>query len=147
MASNVVLEEVTMKAEARSHNMDKLEEQVKHMAQCFEEACAAWRKDGDDLPKFKQDRDDDYKAVRFTEDDYPVKLVIEAGKELGWDIETKIGGGGTDGSILTHKGIPSIVVGVGMQDIHSTKEWIKIADMEDAARLAAKTVALHARGI
>ena len=143
-ASNIVTEEVTMRAEARSHSMEKLEKQVEHMESCFEETCADWRKDGDDLPRFEQVRDDDYKAVRFTEEDYPVKLYLEAGKAMGWDIHTKIGGGGTDGSILSHKGIPSIVVGVGMEDIHSTKEWIRITDLEDAARLAAKVLVVHA---
>ncbi len=143
-ASNIVVEEIEMKAEARSHDPQKLEAQVEHMNDCFEETCAAWRKPGDNLPRFVPHRADDYKAVKLTEDDYPVTLAIAAGKKLGWSIETKIGGGGTDGSILTHKGIPCLVVGVGMQDAHSTKEHIEIANLEDAARLAGAIAVAHA---
>ncbi|HEB84086.1 MAG TPA: M20/M25/M40 family metallo-hydrolase, partial [Bacteroidetes bacterium] len=121
-----------------------LEEQVRHMRDCFERACAAHRAEGDDIPRFEEERSDDYKAVRFTEEDTPVRLALEAGRRLGWTMETKISGGGTDGSVLTHKGIPCVVLGVGMNDVHSTKENIKIADLEDAARLIATIVTLQA---
>ncbi|MDP8207709.1 MAG: M20/M25/M40 family metallo-hydrolase [Candidatus Electryonea clarkiae] len=143
-ATNIVMEEIEMKAEARSHSIDRLEEQVKHMQDCFEAACEERRKEGEDVPRFVQERKDDYKAVRFNEDDFPVRLVKAAGAKLGWTIKTKIGGGGTDGSIITHKGIPSIVVGVGMQDVHSTKEWIRISDLENAARIVGSIVVTHA---
>ncbi len=146
-ASNVVTESVVMKAEARSHNPEKLEQQVEHMVGVFEETVAAWReKTGSDLPAFEVDRGDDYQAVRFTEEDYPVKLALQAGRSLGWEMGTNISGGGTDGSILSHKGIPSVVIGVGMQDVHSTDEHIAIGDLEDAARLVLKIVETHAQG-
>jgi tripeptide aminopeptidase len=145
-ASNVVTEKVEMKAEARSHNADKLDKQIEHMNDCFESTCAAWReKTGSDLPRFEVDRGDDYKPVRFTEDDYAVKLALDSGKSLGWEMSTAIGGGGTDGSVLTHKGIPCVVLGVGMQDVHSTNEYIKVADLEDAAKLMAKIVEANAK--
>ncbi|MFC2170808.1 M20/M25/M40 family metallo-hydrolase [Calditrichota bacterium] len=146
-ASNVVMEQVSMKAEARSHDTAKLEKQVAHMEKCFKTACDNWRQVEDSIPHFEVIRTDDYKAVRFSDADFPVQLFIAAGKRLGWSVTTKIGGGGTDGSILTHKGIPSIVIGVGMQDIHSTKEWIRISDLEDAARLAGSIVSTHSEGL
>lgn len=143
--SNIVTEEVLMKAEARSHSPQKLEEQVAHMIACFEDVCAEWRKkSGEDVPRFEYDRGDDYAAVQLSEDDLPVKLAVEAGKELGWDLELKQSGGGTDGNIISHKGIPCIVLGVGMQDVHSTKEWVKVSDMVDAARLIATIVEKNA---
>lgn len=93
------------------------------------------------------DRDDDYKAVRFQLEDYPVKLTMAAGKALGWDeMQPKISGGGTDGSVLTHKGIPCLVLGVGMEAVHSTKEYLKVDAMVDAAHLAGSIVTLHAEG-
>ncbi len=133
--SNIVTERVEMKAEARSHDPEKLEAQIAHMLACFEDTCSEWRQDGEDVPRFEVERGDDYRAVRLSPDDLPAKLVIDAGKTLDWEIETKISGGGTDGSILNEKGIPCVVVGVGMQDVHSTKEWVRISDMTDAARL------------
>lgn len=145
-ASNVITEKVEMKAEARSHDTAKLDKQVAHMNKCFEDACAKYRKEGSDLPKLEVDRKDDYAAVRFSRDDYPIKLAMASGKELGWEMDTQISGGGTDGSVLTHKGIPSVVLGVGMMDVHSTDEWIEIGEMVKAAELAASIVENHAAG-
>ncbi|MFH0882587.1 MAG: M20/M25/M40 family metallo-hydrolase [bacterium] len=148
VATNIITEKVTMKAEARSHDPKKLEKQVEHMTSCFEEVCAEWRKKtGSDLPRFEVDRKDDYKAVRFSVDDYPVKLTIAAAKSLGWgEMETKVSGGGTDGSVLSHKGIPCLVLGVGMEAVHSTEEHMKISVFEDAARLISTIVTTHAKG-
>jgi len=148
VATNIITEKVMMKAEARSHDPKKLEEQVKHMDSCFEEICAAWRKkSGTDLPRFESVREDDYKAVRFSIEDYPVKLTMAAGKALGWgEMETKISGGGTDGSVLSHKGIPCLVLGVGMEAVHSTEESIRIPVLEDAVRLISTIVTTHAKG-
>lgn len=146
-ASNIMTPLVEMKAEARSHSPEKLEKQVAHMNACFEEVCKEWRdKLGEDLPKYEVDRSDDYRAVSFTTDDYLVKLALSAGKTLGWEMGTKISGGGTDGSVLTHLGIPCVVLGVGMQDVHSTSEYIKISDFEEAANLVASIVVNHANG-
>ncbi len=147
-ASNIVTEEVVMAAEARSHSPEKLENQIQHMKDCFEETCAEWRvKSGEDVPKFVADVGEDYKATRFTNEDYVLRLADAAGKSLNWSMEKKVGGGGTDGSVLTHKGIPCLVIGVGMQDVHSTKEWIRMSDLEDAVRFAAALVASHVDGV
>lgn len=154
-ASNVVTPKVEMRAEARSHNPEKLKAQIDHMHACFEDVCLAWQEkykavweaagEGP-MPRWEVDQQDDYAPVKFTEDDYPVKLTLAAGKALGWEMSTKISGGGTDGSVLTHKGIPCVVLGVGMQAIHSTKEFIKISDLNDAARLMASIVSTHVAG-
>jgi len=153
--SNIVTDKVTMKAEARSHNPEKLKAQVAHMNACFEEVCKAWQEktkhlwEGTDegpLPRWELDQADDYAPVKFSVDDYAVKLPMAAGRSLGWEMGTKVSGGGTDGSILTHKGIPCVVLGVGMKDIHSTKENIAIADLNDAAKLCSTVVTIHANG-
>lgn len=141
--SNIVLETLDLKAEARSHNPEKLEEQIRHMDACFEDACAEFRAEGEDVPRVEIDQQEEYKAVQLSPDDYPVKLAVEAAKKLGWEMELKKSGGGTDGSVINSKGIPCAVIGVGMQNVHSTKEYIKISDMEDAARLLAAIVETH----
>ncbi|GBE29637.1 peptidase T [bacterium BMS3Bbin04] len=154
-ASNVVTEKITMSAEARSHDPKKLKAQVDHMNGCFEEVCKKWQEaskhlwEGTEegpLPRWEVDQGEDYAPVKFSEDDYGVKLPMAAGRSLGWDMETKVSGGGTDGSILTQKGIPSVVLGVGMRDIHSTKENIAISDLNDAAKLCVTLVTMHAQG-
>lgn len=41
--------------------------------------------------------------------------------------------GGTDGSMLTAKGLPTPNLFTGMHDIHSLKEWVCVQDMADSA--------------
>ncbi|MPZ68342.1 MAG: peptidase T [Actinobacteria bacterium] len=41
--------------------------------------------------------------------------------------------GGTDGSMLTAKGLPTPNLFTGMHDIHSLKEWVSVQDMADSA--------------
>jgi tripeptide aminopeptidase len=41
--------------------------------------------------------------------------------------------GGTDGSMLTAKGLPCPNLFTGMHDIHSLKEWVSVQDMADSA--------------
>ncbi|MBZ0264560.1 M20/M25/M40 family metallo-hydrolase [bacterium] len=144
--SNVVLEKLTMKAEARSHDPAKLAAQIEHMDSCFEDACKAWRKDGSDLPRVEIQRHDDYMAVQLSADDYVVKLPSYAGKKLGLKMELKDSGGGTDGNILHQKGIPTTVLGVGMRDIHSTKEHIYIKDLVQSTELMGTILTSHAKG-
>jgi peptidase T len=41
--------------------------------------------------------------------------------------------GGTDGSMLAAKGLPTPNLFTGMHDIHSLKEWVSVQDMADSA--------------
>ena len=41
--------------------------------------------------------------------------------------------GGTDGSMLTAKGLPTPNLFTGMHDIHSLKEWVSVQDLADSA--------------
>ena len=41
-------------------------------------------------------------------------------------------GGGSDANILNSKGIPSCNISVGMENVHTVKERIKIQDMMDS---------------
>ena len=43
-------------------------------------------------------------------------------------------GGGSDANVFCGKGIPAANVGVGMSKVHSTEEYLNIAEMEAAAR-------------
>ena len=48
------------------------------------------------------------------------------------DITPQIGSirGGTDGAVLSHKGVPCPNLFAGEQAIHSKYEWVSVQDME-----------------
>ncbi|MFN9803284.1 MAG: peptidase T, partial [Bacteroidota bacterium] len=52
--------------------------------------------------------------------------------------------GGTDGSRLSHMGLPCTNIFTGMQAIHSRREWIGVSDMERAVDVLVELVQVWA---
>lgn len=78
-----------------------------------------------------------YRNMRYwLEDDMtPVDLARAACRAVGiepWSIPIR---GGTDGSRLTEKGVPTPNIFTGMQQIHGPLEWISVQDMVAATRV------------
>jgi len=78
-----------------------------------------------------------YRNMRYwLEDDMtPVDLARAACRDAGiepWSIPIR---GGTDGSRLTEKGVPTPNIFTGMQQIHGPLEWISVQDMAAATRV------------
>ena len=49
---------------------------------------------------------------------------------------TAQGGGGSDANVYNAKGIQSVVLGTGMTKVHTTQEFITVANLENCAALA-----------
>ncbi len=137
-ASNIVPDYVEIKAEARSHKEYKLEMVVNEIKKCVFDAIKESAKIIDGELKFARDEIDirkDYKCFRISEDDEIVKEVFEAGRHLGFDMHTAISGGGSDANVFNEKGIKCVILGTGMQKVHTHQEFIKISDMVNATKL------------
>ena len=50
-------------------------------------------------------------------------------------MEPEISGGGSDANIFNAQGIESVVIGTGMQEPHTVKEYIRFEDMATSAKL------------
>ena len=74
----------------------------------------------------------------------PVELANEATRSLGIEPESVPIRGGTDGSLLTEKGVPTPNLFTGMQNIHGPLEWISVQDMAVATELCLKLSSLAA---
>jgi tripeptide aminopeptidase len=78
-----------------------------------------------------------YRNMRYwlEEDMTPVDLARAACRAAGiepWSVPVR---GGTDGSRLTEKGVPTPNIFTGMQQIHGPLEWISLQDMAAATRV------------
>jgi tripeptide aminopeptidase len=78
-----------------------------------------------------------YRNMRYwlEEDMTPVDLARAACRAAGiepWSVPVR---GGTDGSRLTEKGVPTPNIFTGMQQIHGPLEWISVQDMAAATRV------------
>ncbi len=134
IATNIVPAEVTLLCEVRSRNEAKLAKQVDHMVGEFEAAAKRFGVTADITV------DESYPAMNLSEDDQAVQLVVEAVKALGLSPVLVPTGGGSDANILVGKGLPSVILGIGMEKVHSTQEFIAIKQLVAGAELVVAIV-------
>jgi tripeptide aminopeptidase len=87
-----------------------------------------------------------YRNMKETLDQYPqiVAAAMEAVRRAG--VEPKLGSvrGGTDGSILTARGLPTPNIFTGGNEYHSVCEWVSVQDMAASAASLVELVRLWA---
>ncbi len=76
-----------------------------------------------------------YRNMRYwlENDMRPVRLAEEAARRAGVTPFAQPIRGGTDGSNLTQRGLPTPNIFTGMHEVHSQREWVTLQDMEKAA--------------
>lgn len=126
-AGNIVPDSVKIKAEARSRNELKLDNQIAHMVKLFEsEAEAIGAKATVEVTK-------EFKAFQWTADDIVVKTAAKACNTIGLPVVMQQGGGGSDANVFNTIGLPAVVIGVGYEGAHSRSEHVSLADLLKAA--------------
>ena len=68
-------------------------------------------------------------------DDPRVALVEDACRDAGLEPRRFRTGGGSDGNVLSAKGVPTLVLASGMNDVHGTNETMRIEDLQGMVRL------------
>ena len=135
-ATNIVADEVVIEAEARSHDAKKIEDQVTHMKETFEQVAESLGGTAEvEITK-------SYPGFKINDDDEVTQIAIQSSKELGLSGNTGISGGGSDGSIINTYGIPTAILGVGYEHIHTTSERISINALELLTKQLIKIIEL-----
>lgn len=75
-----------------------------------------------------------YRNMRYwlEKDMRPVEFAQEAIQRTGLAPRSQAIRGGTDGSNLTQRGLPTPNIFVGMHEVHSQREWVSLQDMTQA---------------
>lgn len=133
-ASNVIPERVEIVAEARSRNPEKLRAQVDSMVKAFHEAAAEFN------AKAEVETQTLYPSFQFSEEDLVVKKAKEAVKRIGRTPRIGASGGGSDANVIAGQGIPTVNMGIGYQNIHTTSERMPIKELVKAAELVVALV-------
>ncbi|GAB6098996.1 M20/M25/M40 family metallo-hydrolase [Halanaerocella petrolearia] len=133
-ATNIVPDLVELEGEARSRNEKKLEQQVEHMVNLFKKAAKKYR------AEVKIDKRLMYSAFNLERNSEVVDLAIKAAHNLGINPDLQSTGGGSDANIFNSQGIPTINLGVGMEEVHSTEEKIKVEDLLNAVKYSVTLV-------
>ncbi len=137
-ATNVVTPSLKANAECRSHSEEKLAAQTDAMAKAFEDAVKHYTREIGGVvkkPVFHQQVKKEFTAMNVPFDSLPYKLAQESGKLNGLKMKSLAIGGGTNASVYNEKGLPSVILGCGMREEHTTSEHASIADIEMSTKL------------
>ncbi len=134
VATNIIPERVELKGEARSHDPKKLRAQLEHMQKKLSEACRKFK------ARIKVRVTPAYKSF-IVEKDHPLlKLVVGSAEEMKIKPVVKRTGGGSDANIFNAAGVPTLIIGVGADRVHTTQERLYIDDMVLSAKLVLKVI-------
>jgi tripeptide aminopeptidase len=134
-ATNIIPDKVELRGEARSRNNDKLDQQMDSMVAALNAASARHGVKADISV------DHSYSAFGLTESDYPVQLGVKAAEAIGLQPSIESTGGGSDANIINGYGIPSLVLGMGYTDVHTTAESISVEQLLVAAKYVLSIIA------
>jgi tripeptide aminopeptidase len=138
-ATNIIPDEVILKGEVRSRNEGKLEKYTKELKKITEDAAQEFKA----RAEVKINRE--YHCYNLPPDDLVVKIARKAAKDIGLQSLLRPSGGGSDANVFNKKGLPSVVLAVGMEKVHTIEEYILIKELKNATEYILsiiKTVAL-----
>ncbi|MFM7109045.1 MAG: M20/M25/M40 family metallo-hydrolase [Planctomycetaceae bacterium] len=135
-ATNVVAESATLRAEARGHDPAFRGRIVKAIEKAFADAAKRVRSVDGRTGKVTVTGRLDYEAFRLADDEPCVVAARAAVRSLGLAARLDVSNGGLDANWMAANGIPTVTLGCGQMEIHTTQERLDLAPFEDACRAA-----------
>lgn len=126
---NIVPDYAEAKGEMRSHNEEKLLKLQKKIQEELAKVLDSYPKTENNLPSGKVRFEKLFKAFNIPLDDPLCKLVKKAGERLGLEITFKRKEGGSDANVFNEHGLKCLILGTGMQKVHTTEEFIRLKDL------------------
>ncbi len=77
-----------------------------------------------------------YEAFKLPDDDPSILAAEEAIRAIGLEPIRYVSNGGLDASWMSPRGIPTVTLGAGQMNIHTTSERLDIAAFKNACRIA-----------
>lgn len=129
-AVNVVPGRCLVRGEVRSRDEAKLAAQLEQVLEAVALAAAETGVDVD------VDVHEDYRGYRHAPDALPLRIAAAAMAEMGLEERLIGGGGGSDSNVFNARGLPAVTLGVGFEHVHSPREQITLAYLEQMYHLA-----------
>jgi tripeptide aminopeptidase len=127
-ARNIVPDRAEVVVEVRSTDEVRLEKEVRTVLNAFEEAAAAAG------AGVTVRREVPFEAFTIAETHPVVVNAFRAAHSLGIESRLWTSGGGMDANVFNLRGLPCVGLGIGIEDAHSPKEHIAVAQMERGVR-------------
>lgn len=139
-ASNQVTDRMKVTGESRSHDPEFLEQITQCIHDAFDAAAASVTNHQGQCGKIDFEVQKDYHAFRIPEDS-PVVEATKAGLErLGLTCAPKVTDGGLDANFLNSHGIPTVTLGAGQHNPHTTDEYADLQEYRTCCRLLLELV-------
>jgi tripeptide aminopeptidase len=143
-AINIVPKKVQVDGEVRSHDDNKLAQVTQRMIDAFQAATTSYPDRGDgDLPYVTVDVHPDFQRTHIPDHHAVVRLAFKAAERLNRPLRLQVAGGGSDANVFFQQGINTGVLGTGMTDVHSVREYVDVADMVKACEMVLEVTAIY----
>ncbi len=135
-ATNVVCDLVRLRAEARSHDRPFRERIVREIDKAFSRAAKKVRSTSGACGKVTIEGRLDYEAFCLPRDNGSVIAAAAAIEAEGAEVDYAVANGGLDANWLNARGIPTVSLGCGQNNIHTVDEWLDLVEFHRARRIA-----------
>jgi tripeptide aminopeptidase len=123
-ARNIIPDRCSFRAEARSHDEEKLADLVREMTETMAFAATLEECEVDTTVTRS------YRAYRFKPADTVVQLAVTALERSGHTPRFALSGGGADANVFNERGLACVNLANGMAEIHTPDEHIAVADLD-----------------
>lgn len=129
-ATNIIPESVRLKGEIRSHSALLLEQHMSLFRQVFLDVFSDYPSPSSAAPpSYSLDFPGQYPAMALSPGDPLLSRTHAAEASLGRELEYIVAGGGSDANIFNSFGLTTAILGIGMENVHSTHESISLASL------------------
>ncbi len=135
IATNIIPEKVVVKGEVRSHDEDKLEYYKNKIKESAYESVRNISEGKGLYGNVTIEEEKVYDRIFVRENSKIVNILKESFDNAGIKMLLKTGGGGSDANIFNGYGIETVIMGTGMQEVHTVNEYIKISDLIKGAEI------------
>lgn len=117
--NNVVPDKCSFSGEIRAHS----DQTAKHILQTYEDIIQEFANN------YSFEYWCDYPVLQSKDNLSFVNSVIDAYNKVGVQAEAQIIGGGSDANFFAEQGFNAAIIGVGMQKVHTTEEYLEINEL------------------
>ncbi len=134
-ATNVVVPNLTLLAEARSHDPKFRKRIVEEYRKAFQKAVKKVNNNAGKTAHVQFEAELKYDSFRLAEDEPAVTTALSVIRAAGLKPEMKVANGGLDANWMTARGLPTVTMGCGQQDAHTVDESLHVASFLHACRV------------
>lgn len=136
-ARNAVPEKVHFQAEIRSRMLEKLEAHTAHFEKVFNDTLLK-----NPESKIKLEIEQEFNPYIFEDSHHVIQKAVKALSLINLKPNLAPSGGGADVNIFHTRGIEAICVGAGFYNPHTTREYVNIPDLTNAATFCEELVSI-----